>query len=42
MCVPEARSAEVLQTLHQRGVADSAIIGRILEKSAGRIFLVKQ
>jgi selenide,water dikinase len=42
MCVPEGRSVEVLQTLHQRGVEAATIIGRVVEPSAVRILLVKE
>jgi selenide, water dikinase len=40
MCVEAGRADAVLAQLHARGVASAAIIGRVHEKSSGRIILI--
>jgi len=40
MCVPESRAGELRAALAARGVETAAVIGRVVEKSAGRIRLV--
>jgi selenide,water dikinase len=37
--LPEARAAEFVKRLHEAGVADAAVVGRVRGKGAGRVFL---
>ena len=37
--LPEARAAEFVERLHEAGVADAAVVGRVRGKGAGRVFL---
>lgn len=39
MCVPSEKADAVLSTLRERGITAAAKIGRVIEKSGGRIFL---
>jgi selenide,water dikinase len=42
MCVPKAKAGAVLKELHKKGVKHATVIGRIKERSAGRIILKKK
>jgi selenide,water dikinase len=39
MCVPSEKAGAILGALHERGIIAAAKIGRVIEKSDGRIFL---
>ena len=42
MCVPEAKARSVLGALKKKGAKQAAVIGRIVEKSEGKIILKKK